>query len=86
MTADTITIEVTAETVIEIISDVTGVETDAIGRRTIFFRDIIMDSLDMMEILMQVEDSLDVHVPEEDLEGKTSVGDLIDYVIKHRQT
>ena len=86
MTADTITIEVTAETVIEIISDVTGVETDAIGRRTIFFRDITMDSLDMMEILMQVEDSLDVHVPEEDLEGKTSVGDLIDYVIKHRQT
>lgn len=40
------------------------------------------DSLDVVELVMELEDEFDITVPEEDAETMRTVGDVIDYLAK----
>jgi len=42
--------------------------------------DIGADSLDVVEVVMQIEEEFDIEIPDEDTEGLHSVGDIIFYV------
>ncbi|MBE6798196.1 MAG: acyl carrier protein [Ruminococcaceae bacterium] len=42
--------------------------------------DLGADSLDVVDLIMSIEDEFDVEVPDEDIEGIKTVGDVVNYI------
>ncbi len=59
------------------IADTLGVTPEQIVPDAKFQDDLEADSLDLVEATMAVEEEFDIQVPEEELEGLSTVGDLI---------
>ena len=74
----------TQETIVtepaQIVEEVTGIEPSEIGIGTSFVDDLGIDSLSMVEIAVQTEDKYSVKIPDEDLMGLRTVGDVVDYI------
>jgi acyl carrier protein len=68
------------EKVIKLISDATKIEIAKIQPATSFVDDLNLDSLDIVELMMKMEDEFGVEIPEEDAEGLKSVQDVITYI------
>jgi acyl carrier protein len=49
---------------------------------TTSFQDVGAESLDIVELVMQLEEELGVTIPDEEAEGIKTVGDAIDYLAK----
>lgn len=58
-----------------------GVEPAAVVESASFQDDLDADSLDLVELIMEMEDRFKVKIPDEDAEGITTVGSAVDYVI-----
>jgi acyl carrier protein len=43
----------------------------------------LLDSLGVVEAVMQIEDEFELQVPDADMPGLKTVGDLIDYIVRH---
>jgi acyl carrier protein len=43
----------------------------------------LLDSLGVVEAVMQVEDEFELQVPDSDIPDLKTVGDLIDYIVRH---
>lgn len=54
-----------------------GVEITA---ETRFKEDLDADSLDLFDMVMEFEEEFGIEIPSEDLEGITTVGDLLSYI------
>ncbi|HEX6311210.1 MAG TPA: acyl carrier protein [Acidimicrobiia bacterium] len=61
--------------------EVLGVEASQVNEEARFKEDLEADSLDLVELVMALEESFDISVPEEDLEGVTTVGQAVDLVL-----
>ena len=65
----------------EIIGEQLGVEDlDSITMETSMMKDLEADSLDAVEIIMELEDEFGISVPDEDAEGFKSIGDIVNYI------
>ena len=65
----------------EVAVDVLSVDPDAVVEDARFKEDLDADSLDLVELVMGLEERFDIEVPEEDLEGVTTVGHAVDMVL-----
>lgn len=67
-----------------ILSDVSGKQYPCINDQHILEKDLEVDSLDMVEIIMDCEKKLDLHISDDEVEfaKKWSVEDFINYIIK----
>lgn len=72
------------EKVKEIIEDKLGLDGVEITEATSFKDDLGVDSLDLFELVMALEEEFGTEIPSEDLEGLTTVGSVIEY-IKNKQ-
>ncbi len=52
---------------------------------TRFVEDLAVDSLALVEYAMALEDAMDVHLGEEELADLTTVGQLVDLLVRKRQ-
>ena len=68
--------------VINLIGDATKIETSRINATTNFVEDLKLDSLDIVELMMKMEDEFGVTIPEEDAEGLKTVQDVVSYLEK----
>lgn len=68
--------------VVEIVSEQMGVSKDQITRDTSFINDLNADSLDTVELVMELEEEFGVNIPDEAAEKIQSVGQAIDYIEK----
>ena len=68
--------------VIKLVSEATKVEAAKITPATSFIDDLNLDSLDIVELMMKMEDEFEVEIPEEDAEGLKTVQDVITYLSK----
>ena len=66
----------------EVASELLGVSPDAVSEDARFDEDLDVDSLGLVEFVMAVEDRFDVKVPEEKLDGITTVGQAADLVLE----
>ena len=66
----------------EIIEEVTGIEPSEVTPEKSFVDDLDIDSLSMVEIAVQTEDKYGVKIPDEDLAGLRTVGDVVAYIQK----
>ncbi|MFO0922654.1 MAG: acyl carrier protein [Pirellulales bacterium] len=72
------------ERVIDIVAEQLGVEKDKITRETHFVNDLGADSLDTVELVMELEEEFDISIPEESAEKIQRVGEAIDYIEKNQ--
>jgi len=68
------------EKVINLISDATKIDKSKISMETNFVDDLNLDSLDIVELMMKMEDEFGVEIPEEDAEGLKTVKDVHAYL------
>ncbi|HET7629319.1 MAG TPA: acyl carrier protein [Bacillales bacterium] len=68
----------------KIVADRLDVDEDKIKPEASFKDDLDADSLDVVELVMELEDEFDMEISDEDAEKITTVGDVIEY-IKGRQ-
>jgi len=68
------------EKVVKLISDATKVDIAKISAETSFVDDLNLDSLDIVELMMKMEDEFGVEIPEEDAEGLKKVNDVVKYL------
>src|SRR6201999_2487668 len=66
----------------EIIEEVTGIEPSLITPEKSFVDDLDIDSLSMVEIALQTEDKYAVKIPDEQLAGLRTVGDVVSNIQK----
>ncbi|MEG0296046.1 MAG: acyl carrier protein [Clostridium sp.] len=67
----------------EIIADKLSINEEDITMDASFVEDLNADSLDIVELIMALEDELEMEIPDEDVEGFTTVGDVVKYVKAH---
>ena len=66
----------------EVGAELLGVSADQMTEDARFDEDLDVDSLGLVEFVMAIEDRFDVKVPEEKLEGITTVGQAADLVLE----
>ena len=71
------------EKVVQVVSDQMSVDKSEISRNTSFVNDLNADSLDTVELVMELEDEFDLTIPDEEAEKLKTVGEAIDYIQKH---
>jgi len=64
----------------EVIVDQLNVEEDDVTIDASFIDDLGADSLDIVELVMALEESFGISIPDEDAEGIKTVGDAVDYI------
>lgn len=57
--------------------------TVPITEQTTFKDDLGADSLDIFELVIALEEGFNIEIPSEDLEGVTTVGDIMEYLKEH---
>ena len=67
----------------EVAVEVLSVEPDAVTEEARFKEDLDADSLDLYELVMELEDTYGVSVSEEQAAKIATVGDAVDFVLEH---
>lgn len=73
------------EKVKSIIVERLGVDEDKISRDISFQDDIGADSLDIVELVMEMEDYFGKEISDEDAEQLTTVGKVVDFIYEKTQ-
>ncbi|MBE5996612.1 MAG: acyl carrier protein [Lachnospiraceae bacterium] len=60
-----------------------GLDENTITPDTSFKEDLGADSLDLFELVMNLEEEYAIEIPSEELADLNKVGDVIDYLKKH---
>ncbi len=76
-------LELVFEKVREVISNVLGIEPENITMESSFIEDLGADSLDVVELIMDLQDEFDIEIPDEEAEKVQTVGDVVDYIKAH---
>jgi acyl carrier protein len=64
----------------EVIVDQLNVDEDDVVAEASFIDDLGADSLDIVELVMALEESFGISIPDEEAEGIKTVGDAVNYI------
>lgn len=71
------------EKIREILAEQLNLNPDEVTEESNFRDDLGVDSLDLFELLMNLEEEYGFEIPAEEMEGLQTVGDLIEYLQKN---
>lgn len=66
----------------EIIASQLSLRVEEVKADSSFIDDLGADSLDIVELIMEMEEEFDIEIPDEDVESLKTVQDVIDYCRK----
>ena len=72
------------EKIREMIAEKLNIDINTITEEASFKEDLGVDSLDLFELVMALEEEFGVEIPTEDLETLTTVGAVAKYVEEHQ--
>lgn len=68
------------ERVIDIVSEQLGVDKEKVTPETSFVNDLGADSLDTVELVMELEEEFDITIPDDAAEKIQTVGQAVQYI------
>ncbi len=68
------------ERVIDIVAEQMGVSKDQVSPETSFVNDLGADSLDTVELVMELEEEFDINIPDDVAEKIQTVGQAIEHI------
>ncbi len=73
-----------ADRVVDIVTDKLGLEKEQVTETASFTTDLGADSLDTVELIMELEKEFNLEIPEEEAQQIKTVGDAINYIEAHQ--
>ena len=70
--------------VIQLISERFSVDVLKISKDTTFQEDLGADSLDVVELVMELEDAFGIQISGEDAEQIVTIGDAVNYIVSQQ--
>ena len=70
--------------VIQLISERFSIDVLKITRDTTFQEDLGADSLDVVELVMELEDAFGIQISDEDAEQIVTIGDAVNYIVSQQ--
>ena len=67
------------------ISSQLNIDEEEIKMESSFINDLGADSLDIVELIMQLEEKYDIEFPDEDVEKIVTVGNIVEYIKAHSE-
>ncbi|WP_298837601.1 acyl carrier protein [uncultured Clostridium sp.] len=67
------------------ISSQLNIDDEEIKMESSFMNDLGADSLDIVELIMELEEKYDIEIPDEDVEKIATVGDIVEYIKAHSE-
>ncbi|MFH1355554.1 MAG: acyl carrier protein [bacterium] len=68
--------------VLTIVANQLSLRENDFSLKSKFVDDLGADSLDIVELIMEVEEAYDIEIPDEDVEHMASIKDIVDYIVK----
>ena len=72
------------EKIIALTAEHLGIDADSISETSSFKEDLGVDSLDLFELVMELEEEFGIEIPSEDLENLATVADVAKYIENHQ--
>jgi acyl carrier protein len=72
------------ERVKEVLSDNLGIDEAEVTEEASFAEDLDADSLDLVELIMELEDQFGIKISDDDAQKILTVGQAVDYVLSHQ--
>ena len=72
------------EKIIALTAEHLGIDADSISETSSFKHDLGVDSLDLFELVMELEEEFGIEIPSEDLENLATVADVAKYIEDHQ--
>lgn len=73
------------ETIKKLVAENLGIEEETITENASFKEELGVDSLDLFELVMALEEEYDLEIPTEDLEKLNTVGEVAAYIQAHKE-
>ncbi len=72
------------EKVKTIVIEQLGISEEEVKEEATFVDDLAADSLDIVELVMQIEEEFNMEIPDDAAEKIVTIGDVVDYIKEHK--